>query len=92
MKIPFSDLTVYEIEQFNNSVQNEISNLEEEVFSFDLSEVKKIDLCGVQFILSVNKQCTELGISFICKNINHEQLKDTFSLYNLDSFVGIEND
>lgn len=91
MLIPYNELSIYEVEQFADTILEELSSHEESgEFVLDLSHIKKIDLCGIQFLLSVNKQCQKSNIKFSCKNIESESVKEVFDLYNLKSLIGIE--
>lgn len=86
MKIPFEELTIYEVEQFHQALLNELDTDDNSSNSLilDFSQVKKIDLNTIQLILSLKKTCDEKSIEFQLSNIVARQVKQTFKLFNLE--------
>ena len=83
MKIPFEELTVYEVKQFHQVLINELETSKSSI-NLDFSQVKKIDLNTIQLILSLKKTCEEKSIELQLINIAARQVKQTFKLFNLE--------
>jgi len=83
MKIKYSDLNIYQVEDFHKDILEDIK-LAEELVSLDFTDVETIDLNSIQLILSVEKYCEEKNIKFEVSNINAKKIKKVFKMFNLN--------
>lgn len=58
MKISFSELNMYEVENFHKKVLKDLEKANSS-FTLNFSDVQKIDLNNIQLILSIKKYCDE---------------------------------
>lgn len=89
MKISFEELNIYEIESFHKKLLKEVTSTKYSTFTLNFENVQKIDLSTIQTILSLKKYCDTHKIALKFKNINSDQVKQNFSLFNLDKILEI---
>lgn len=89
MKVSLDELNIYEIENFYTKLLKEVQNSKSS-FTLNFDKVEKIDLNGVQLLLSLKKHCEQNNITLKLTNINSNQIKQTISLLNLTDELGIK--
>lgn len=88
MNISFHELSIYEIEQFQKDILQELQSTTQ-LFTLDFENVEKIDLSSIQLLLSVKKYCDEKNIKFDIVNLHSKHIKQTFNIFNLNSNLGV---
>lgn len=83
MIISYNELGITEIQSIFEEIQEELSNLEDNSFIIDFKNVEKIELCGIQLLLSLKKYCESSNISLKLNNIKYDDLEETIQTYNL---------
>lgn len=89
MKIEFEEITISEVEQFHKQVMTYIKNFKDETLILDLEDLDKVDLCGMQVFLALEKYCNNLGINLEFKNIGSNSLEQSIKTYNLEKLFGM---
>ena len=83
MKVALKEINIYEIEKLYKKIFKDVSSVKSS-YTLNLENVEKIDLSGVQLILSLKKYCDKNGITLKIININFQQLIDIFELFSLN--------
>lgn len=69
--IEHEKLTIYEVESFQKSLLEWCRGASESVV-LDFSPIHKIDMAGIQLLLSAQKMCKEKGVSLVLNNLSSE--------------------
>lgn len=69
--LEYEKLTIYEVESFQKSLLERCRGASENVV-LDFSPIHKVDMAGIQLLLSAQKMCIEKGISLIFHNVSSE--------------------
>ena len=88
MKISFTELNIYSVENFHNKILKELGSANSS-FTLNFANVEKIDLNSIQIILSLKKHCDVNNINLKITNIEAKSVKQTFKMYNLNSILGV---
>lgn len=91
MKIAQTQLTIYEVESFHQEILRTLESAEENL-ALDFSNVEKIDLCGVQLLLSLQKWCTNNNIVFSIIRVASPKVRQTFAMLNLGSQLELSDE
>ena len=89
MVIRFTELNMYEVENFYKDIMEDLANGEPS-FILDFINVKKIDLNNIQLILSIKKFCDQQNIKFQIININSKQIEQIFKMINIKKLIGLD--
>lgn len=89
MKISFTELNMYEVENFHKKVLKDLEKVKSS-FTLNFTDVTKIDLNNIQLLLSIKKYCDEKNIDLKITNVNSKQLKQTFKLFEIEKLIGVE--
>ena len=89
MKIQLQEINMYEIESLHKKILNEIKNVKSS-FTLNFANVEKIDLCGIQLVISLKKYCEEKNITLKITNINSPQIKNLLERFSLENTLGLE--
>ena len=88
MKIDKDELTIYEVESFYKELLDEFDKGN---VSIDISSLNKIDMSGIQLLLSVKKSCQESGKTFEIIGANSE-VSNTIKKSGSQSLFGVTNE
>jgi len=88
--IEYDKLTIYEVEDLHKKFLKYIKKAEGDL-TLDLGLIQKIDMSGIQLLLSTNKTCKEKSINFNLANVS-DSIKETIKLSGCDSALGVTND
>ena len=77
---PAQELTIYKLVSLKEQIQKE------EVYSFDFSDISKIDFPSIQFLISVKKQALSDNKVFEISNIK-EEIKEQLAFCNLSWYL-----
>ena len=88
MKISFSELNIYEVENFYKKILKELQNAKSS-FTLNFTNVEKIDLNNIQLLISVKKYCISNNIDLKLTNIQSDQVKQMLKLFNVNEKLGI---
>lgn len=89
MKISFTELNMYEVENFHKKVLKDLEKAKS-TFTLNFTDVTKIDLNNIQLLLSIKKYCDEKNIDLKITNLNSKQLKQTFKLFEIEKLIGVD--
>ncbi len=89
MKISFTELNMYEVENFHKKVLKDLEKVKSS-FTLNFTDVTKIDLNNIQLLLSIKKYCDEKNIDLKITNLNSKQLKQTFKLFEIEKLIGVD--
>lgn len=88
MKIPVKEVNMYEIEKLYQKILKEVTAAKTS-FTLNFSNVEKMDLCGIQMILSLKKYCDEKGIDLKITNIDSKQIENLFKTFTFKDNLNI---
>lgn len=91
MKIEFEELSISEIEVFNEQIIKALEELEGDQFVLDFYNVDRIELSVIQLLLSLKKYCDDSNINLVFENINANHLLESLKIYNLEKLFGVES-
>jgi len=89
MKISFTELNMYEVENFHKKVLKDLEKVKSS-FTLNFTDVTKIDLNNIQLLLSIKKYCDEKNIDLKITNVNAKQVKQTFKMFEIEKLIGVE--
>ncbi len=88
MKISFSELNLYEVENFHQKILKDLKKANSS-FTLNFSDVQKIDLNNIQLLLSIKKYCDLNSIELKLTHIESKQIKQQFKLFNVTEILGL---
>ena len=88
MKIALKEINIYEIEKLYKKILKDVSSVKSS-YTLNFENVEKIDLSGIQLILSLKKYCDKNSISLKLININSVQIKEIFEQFSLNKSLGL---
>jgi anti-anti-sigma factor len=86
MKLEKENFTVYETEELKEQIVHLIE--QNDSFELDLENIIKIDMSGIQLLISVKKSCDKKNIPFKIINIDDVLLK-SFQICGCDTVLGL---
>ena len=89
MKISFTELNMYEVENFHKKVLKDLEKANRS-FTLNFADVKKVDLNNIQLLISLKKYCDEKKIDLKVINIESKQIKQMFKMFNINQLIGIQ--
>ena len=88
MKISYTELTIYEIENLQKKIVKEMAKAKTS-FTLNFANVEKIDLSTIQLLLSLKKECESKNIKLKLTNCEARQIKQMIKLFNLKEQLGL---
>ena len=88
MKIAIKEINIYEVENLHKKILKDIISVKSS-YTLNFENVEKIDLNGIQLILSLKKYCDNKNISLKLTNIKSDNLKELFSIVSVEESLGL---
>ena len=88
--IEYDKLTIYEVESFHKHLL-QWSNESNGDLVLEFGNVHKIDMAGIQLLLSAQKACAFKGVNLVLKNLSAE-VAETIRIAGCKSLLGGENE
>jgi len=89
-KLPYEKLTIYEIEEFYESLLEEIKN-KKDLIELDFIDIHKIDMVAIQLLLSLQQSCKQNSIELNIINFSSD-LVHSLELCGCDKVLEVKND
>ena len=89
-KLKYDKLTIYEVEDLHKKILKDLKK-EEGDLRLDFTSIQKIDMTGIQLLLSTKKTCETQSKKLILMNLS-EGVKESVKLSGCDLLLGVEND
>jgi len=90
MKLEYDKLTIYEVEDLHKKLIEYFSKSATDL-TLDLDFIQKLDMTGIQLLLSTQRTCKQKLIPFSLINLSDE-IKQTLKLAGCDTILGVSND
>ena len=86
MKIEAFNFTIYDVESIHKELVEEVSK--EDPVNVDMQSVEKIDMAGLQLLVSAKRTCTAEDKTFALSNVSDEVL-GAIRMCGLEAELGV---
>jgi anti-anti-sigma factor len=88
--LEYDKLTIYEVESFHKNLL-QWSNESNGDLILECGHLHKIDMAGIQLLLSAQKACAYKGVNLVLKNLSAE-VASTIRIAGCEALLGGENE
>ncbi len=86
MKLETLNFTIYDVENVQAEIMVEFAN--NDSLEIDMGSVEKVDLAGLQLLVSAKRSCQEGGKTFSLSNL-HDEVASAIRICGLESELGV---